>query len=202
MTIKQSPWDWALSFRPHEAACLIAGTLMPQSRNPSKDELPADARPIHTTILVAFVMGLKYKAGETVDDNFPVEMTLTSLELGPGGAINSARFQREELHRWLNATGRHSEYSFAPTHQAVTVATMPAPASETPEQRRARWLDWYGKGERGAVQRVFERERLENPKADRSYIGKEIQKAKGERDAKKRSDAMLGQLVRDGKRVG
>ena len=77
-----------------------------------------------------------------------------------------------------------------------------APASETTEQRRARWLDWYGKGEHGAVQRVFERERLQNPKADRSFIGKEIKKAKGERATKKRSDTMVGQLVRDGKRVG
>jgi hypothetical protein len=98
---------------------------------------------------------------------------------------------------WLGATKR-IDVTTAP----AAPAPAPAPASGTPEQRRARWLEWYGKGERGAIQRVFERERLQNPKADRSFIGKQIKAAKGERAAKKRSDAMLGQLVRDGKRVG
>ena len=73
---------------------------------------------------------------------------------------------------------------------------------ETTEQRRARWLDWYGKGERGAVQRVYERELLLNPKADRSFIGKEIDKAKNEKAETKRGGAMFGQLVQDGKRMG
>lgn len=75
-----------------------------------------------------------------------------------------------------------------------------APASETPEQRRARWLEWYGKGERGAKQRVFEREKLLNPKADRSYIGKQIEKAKTELAEKKRGGGWTSQLVQDGKR--
>ena len=38
----------------------------------------------------------------------------------------------------------------APEPQAAPVVA--ASASETTEQRRTRWLDWYGKGERGAVQ--------------------------------------------------
>jgi hypothetical protein len=79
----------------------------------------------------------------------------------------------------------------------------PAPeVTETTEQRRARWLDWYGKGERGAVQRVYERELQLNPKADRSFIGKEIDKAKKEKAEIKRGGAMFGQLVQDGKRKG
>ena len=73
---------------------------------------------------------------------------------------------------------------------------------ETTEQRRARWLDWYGKGERGAVERVYERELLLNPRADRSFIGKEINKAKNEKAEAKRGGAMFGQLVQDGKRTG
>lgn len=81
-----------------------------------------------------------------------------------------------------------------PEPQAAPVVT------ETTEQRRARWLDWYGKGERGAVQRVYERELLLNPKADRSFIGKEIDKAKMEKAEIKRGGAMFGQLVQDGKR--
>lgn len=84
---------------------------------------------------------------------------------------------------------------------AQNPATPVPVVADTTEQRRARWLDWYGKGERGAVQAVYERELLSNPKADRSFIGKEIKKAKQEKEAAKRNGAMFGQLVQDGKRV-
>ena len=101
-----------------------------------------------------------------------------------------------------------AEINFPGDSQQKTIepqATTPSPAPvlvETTEQRRARWLDWYGKGERGAVQRVYERELLLNPKADRSFIGKEIDKAKNEKAETKRGGAMFGQLVQDGKRMG
>lgn len=73
--------------------------------------------------------------------------------------------------------------------------------AETTEQRRARWFEDYGKGERGAVQRVYERELLLNPKVDRSFIGKEIRKAKNEKAETKRGGTMYGQLVQDGKHI-
>lgn len=77
----------------------------------------------------------------------------------------------------------------------------PAPVvAETTEQRRARWLDLYGEGERGAVKRVYTNELLTNPKADRSFIGKEIEKAKQEKEEAKRGGSMFSQLVQDGKR--
>jgi hypothetical protein len=81
-------------------------------------------------------------------------------------------------------------------------ATLPPVLAETTKERRARWLDWYGKGERGALQRVYERELLQNPKADRSFIGKEIDKANKEKAETERGGAMFGQLVQDGKRMG
>ena len=81
-------------------------------------------------------------------------------------------------------------------------AATPAPVKdETTEGRRARWLDWYGKGEHGALQRVYERELLTNPKADRSYMGKQIEKAKKEKASTKQGGAIFGQLVQDGKRI-
>ena len=83
--------------------------------------------------------------------------------------------------------------------EQVAAATAPVVA-ETTEQRRARWLDWYGKGEHGAVARVYKRELLTNPKADRSFIGKEIGKAKEEKETTKRGGSMFSQLVQDGKR--
>ena len=85
----------------------------------------------------------------------------------------------------------------APAQNTAT----PAPVvTETTEQRRARWLDWHGKGERGAKQRVYQRELLQNPKADRSFIGKQIAIAKAERAAVKPADGWASQLVQDGKR--
>ena len=89
--------------------------------------------------------------------------------------------------------------------EAWDAASQPSPApvvAETTKQRRARLLDWYGKGERGAVQRVYERELLLNPKADRSSIGKEIHKAKNEKAETKRGGAMFSQLVKGGTRMG
>ena len=88
-------------------------------------------------------------------------------------------------------------------HQTGTLAAalvVEAQASETPKQRRARLLDWYDKGERGAVRRVYERERLQNPKADRSNIGKQIKKARAEHVDTKRGLAWVSHLVKDGKR--
>ena len=96
-----------------------------------------------------------------------------------------------------------AEYGATPATEPQATTPSPAPVLvETTEQRRARWLDWYGKGERGAVQRVYERELLLNPKADRSFIGKEIDKAKSEKAETKRGGAMFGQLVQGGKRMG
>jgi hypothetical protein len=83
----------------------------------------------------------------------------------------------------------------------VANASASEPTVETPELRRARWMDMYGNGERGAVQRVYKAEQLKNPKADRSYIGKEIKKAKAEKAKATYSTAMFRQLVRDGKRT-
>jgi hypothetical protein len=73
---------------------------------------------------------------------------------------------------------------------------------ESPKERRKRWLKLYGDGERGAVRRVYEAELLQNPNADRSHIGKEIQKAIKEKKEAAEDKAMYGQLVRDGKRTG
>lgn len=94
--------------------------------------------------------------------------------------------------------------SSSETAQPKVTTHSPAPVlAETTEQRRARWLDWYGKGERGAVQRVHERERELNPKADRSFIGKQIEIAKSERAKVTRAGGgWASQLVQDGKRKG
>ena len=94
----------------------------------------------------------------------------------------------------------------AKTQQTATDTATPAPVvEETSTDRRARWLDMREDEEsrvkRGALQRVYERELLTNPKADRSYIGKEIKIAKKERKEVVQGGAMFEQLVRNGKRT-
>lgn len=119
---------------------------------------------------------------------------LIEVEPGVRVALSDLRFKRDRVERVAEIINSQKT---APAQSPAT----PAPV-ETVEQRRARWLDWHGKGERGAVQRVYERELLLNPKADRSFIGKEIDKAKNEKAETKRGGAMFGQLVQDGKRMG
>lgn len=127
-------------------------------------------------------------------------------------------FQIEELSAWPNcprvATESPLRYWLPFKDEAQPQAAPAAPATdtqpqaapvETPEQRRARWLDWHGKGEHGALQRVHERELLVNPKADRSYIGKQIKVARaerGEQETKKKSGLWASQMVTGGKKKG
>ena len=78
--------------------------------------------------------------------------------------------------------------------------------AESTEQRCARYLDWFIEEERinkrGAKQRVYERELLQNPKADRSNVRKDIEKGRTTRDIQKREGMWTSQLVQDGKRKG
>lgn len=93
-----------------------------------------------------------------------------------------------------------------PLHKAPTPAPTPVellpvpPVKETPTERRARWLAMFEeearRAKRGALQRLAEREGV-----DRSNMGKDIAKARGERDTQRRAGAWTSQLVQDGKRA-
>ena len=76
-----------------------------------------------------------------------------------------------------------------------------APASETAEKRRARWLAMFESEEkvckRGALQRVADSEGV-----DRSNMSKDIEKARAIRTEQSRAGLFVSQLVRDGKRKG
>ncbi len=76
---------------------------------------------------------------------------------------------------------------------------------ETPEERRARLLATFEtereeRGSRGALERIYVKEKALNSKADRSYIGKQIRKAKDERRASGAMAGVTNQLVVSGKR--
>lgn len=97
--------------------------------------------------------------------------------------------------------------------QELDITLKPAPAIPAPEQvaesvaeRRARYLKWHSEEQRinplGALQRVFEREVKQNPKADRGNIGKDIRKARETAKTEKQAGAMFGQLMNEAKRKG
>ena len=119
-------------------------------------------------------------------------------------------WQAAEL--WAQTRAAVAEYAFFISEREAVgllalvaeerLAPTPAPVKdETIEERRARWLKSYGKGERGALQRTYERELLTNPNADRSYMGKQIKKAKQEKGSTEQGAALFGQLMQDRKRI-
>lgn len=119
-------------------------------------------------------------------------------EIAKEQKLNQLRTELAELAEKLKAP-----YPAAPV--ADTEPPKPKAAhmvTESPKQRRARWLDWYGDGARGAKQQVYERELLLNPKADRSFICKQIEIAKTEKTESNRGGAMFGQLFQNGKPKG
>jgi hypothetical protein len=95
---------------------------------------------------------------------------------------------------WLH-NGRAE--GFPPESVAVAVhpSVSPASAIETPKQRRARLLQMHDAEvsagrKRGALARITEIEKRTRPTADRSNIGKDVKKARNERDAERRSGAL------------
>jgi len=87
-----------------------------------------------------------------------------------------------------------------PGHETPQAEPQAVPeVKETAHERRARWLDMFEAEEkrekRGALQRLADSEGV-----DRSNMGKDIAKAREERDAERRAGGWTAQLVQDGKR--
>lgn len=116
----------------------------------------------------------------------------------------------EELSKYAAKKGIELDFERPEMLSPATPAPVVAGASgdrqtvEPIEQRRARYLEWHTEEsriqKRGAVQRVFERERLQNPRVDRSAIGKDIAKAREAMKTQPPPGTMFNQLVRDGRR--
>lgn len=114
--------------------------------------------------------------------------------------LKDIRFKRDRVERVAEIINKQKT---APATDTATPVPVPV---ETVEQRRTRYLAWHTEehriNPRGALQRVYEREAKQNPKADRANIGKDIEKARGTAKTQKQVGGMFGQLVqvRDGKR--
>ena len=121
-----------------------------------------------------------------------------TLEWRMGAVLNAGLVHLDWLNEWGESRKPPLVFSTvaAPEPQAAT----PAPeVKETPRERRARWLDMLEAEEkrekRGALQRVADREGV-----DRSNMGKDIAKARAERDTQRRAGAWVSQLVQGDKR--
>lgn len=120
-----------------------------------------------------------------------------------GKFAGNLRFEKAEVIRhlaeWAHAKAACLPFAELPLKDATC-------RKETVAQRRTRYLAWHTEevriNPRGALQRVYEREAKQNPKADRANIGKDIKQAQGTTRPQKQAGAMYGQLVtvRDGKR--
>ena len=211
----QAPIDWRYWRHMPEVkqweACALSLNIEPSSMKQSPNAWMSEPGGVPKFTPASF-------SSETVQTEFDKRLRLLGASLFKSGFFTTvnklvvggrhlATISLEQFARW----GLHVELEMPPELVAMAVTeptaapatdtATPAPVeAETTEQRRSRWLDWFGKGERGAVQRVYERELLLNPKADRSFIGKEIKVAETEQADKKRAGTWSSQLVQDGKR--
>ena len=127
-----SAWNWATSFRVHEAACLIAGVVPVSKRQPTSEELPPQARPILVKLMAAYVEWILQKKnpdrpksvfleGYLNDDGALPE--INSLAELPGSLVS-----REAVNRFLSEIegelGLKSAYDFGPICKTVDQLSM------------------------------------------------------------------------------
>jgi hypothetical protein len=124
--------------------------------------------------------------GEIVKPSAPIRFPATELQ-----------FNGEHLQENAAATRRG-----VPPAMADLTSTMVVPESvmdETPKKRRARLLEFQdaeiaaGRGY-GSLAAITKMEKQTRPTADRANIGRDIKKARKERDATRRGGALIDQL--------
>lgn len=116
--------------------------------------------------------------------------TLVKVQPALRVPLSELKFKRESVERVAEIINKAAQ------PQAATPAPV---ANETPAERRARWLVMFEaeekRGKRGALTRLAKSEGV-----DRSNMGKDIDKARAERDTQRRAGGWTAQLVQDGKR--
>lgn len=112
MNSKYSPWDWASSFRMHQAAALIAGVQVSPKREPDTEELSSGVAPVLNRLLVAWAIGENYRKGAPVSPDYPASQTLLVESMDGVGKPIGILVKRAELCRWIEAMGLPSAYDF------------------------------------------------------------------------------------------
>lgn len=221
-----SAWNWATSFRVHEAACLIAGVMPISKRYPTSEELPPQARPILVKLLSAYVEWILQTTNPSRPKSTVLEGYLnddgTVPEISSLAELPGALVSRKAINRFLSEMAQEHGYKSAydfdpigktgaqqieptpvelPLNEAPT-PDEPAPAQpekETPAERRARWLSMFEEEAQRASRGALQR--LANREGvDRANMSKYLDKARKERDTQRRT-GFYSQLVQDGKRT-
>jgi len=137
-----SPWDRTKIFQLHEAACLIAGVMPSSKRVPAREELPSHALQYYKLLATAYVLWVMHD-DQHDDPNYPkAEMLRGEPQIGsdePTLAVSIDKLpgefvSRDELRRWIAATGIKSAYNFGARSAAVT--NKPLPPGDAPVKKR------------------------------------------------------------------
>lgn len=136
-------WNWASSFRLHEAACLIAGVMPISKRHPISEELPPQARPILIKLAGAYYEWFFQKKNPERPKSIVLEGILNedgSLPPFPALAdVAGEVVSRDDLHRFLTLMaecGLKSCYDFGPVGKADPpheIGHQPQAAAPAPE---------------------------------------------------------------------
>lgn len=111
-----------------------------------------------------------------------VDSNLNSLTYTNGSALDRGWVHINKLNQWGATLDTVNVFSVG---EGSPQESGQQGAIETPKQRRHRWLAEFE--EVGQLQRVYEAEKQRNPSADRSTIGKQIKKARLERDQERQA---------------
>lgn len=111
-----------------------------------------------------------------------VDSNLNSLTYTNGSALDRGWVHIDRLNQWGATLDTVNVFSVG---EGSPQESGQQGAIETPKQRRHRWLAEFE--EVGQLQRVYEAEKQRNPRADRSTIGKQIKKARLERDQERQA---------------
>lgn len=142
-----SAWNWANSFRLHEAACLIAGVMPISKRQPTIEELPSQARPILVKLMAAYLEWHHQKRNPDRPKSTFLEGYLnddgTLPEINSLADFPGALASREAINRFLlqieGELGLKSAYDFGPICKTAdpfsTDDQRPTQRTPTPAKR-------------------------------------------------------------------
>lgn len=141
LSLDLSPWRYPEDFQLHVAACLVAGKRpLAQRRYPHPNDLPPEACPYLEMMVQAYVKGEAVRAG-FVDFTGDERLLLVGVPperaaflgmlqtLKPPDELRrlfSVVVSRNEIRRWLSATGIKSKFDFSGRNVSVNAANAGA----------------------------------------------------------------------------
>jgi hypothetical protein len=159
--VETTHWaDLAENFKIQDAACLMAGVPPAKEMAAWSNQLPPEARYVFERLWKAYMQGAGVYRQPKLDsadfqkmlhgiggNDFQAPTIVPArglvirhqnMVIAPSAELmrkrlESVRVSRDELHRWVKATGIRSAYSFAPVVNApgAELSTQPAPAQNT-----------------------------------------------------------------------